>query len=87
MSGQLPFREDGQLHKGKVGGVESSATDVEGGTAAARAVALTTLAVLRAELGSLDVVRRVVEVRACLPWPHRCVCAALCVVHQSHGRV
>jgi hypothetical protein len=70
--GQLPFREDGQLHKGKVGGAttpggQSSVLDVKGGTEAARAVALTTLAVLRAELGSLDVVRRVVEVRACVP--------------------
>ena len=69
-TGQLPLRLDGQgMYTGKVGTAAALAggvqlVDTAAGTEAARAVGLTTLALLRHELGSLDVVRRVVQVSA-----------------------
>jgi len=57
-SGHGPLKPDGSLILGKVG-VE---LDVAAGYAAARQVGLAILASLKAELGSLDQVRRVVKV-------------------------
>ncbi|MCR4412082.1 MAG: RidA family protein [Thermoguttaceae bacterium] len=57
-SGHLPVRPDGTLVSGRVG-VE---LDQEAAAAAARLAGLCILASLRAELGSLDRVRRVVKV-------------------------
>ncbi len=57
VSGQLPLGPSGLTHAGKVGREFS----VEEGNAAARQCALNLLAVLRAELGSLDRIARVVK--------------------------
>ncbi len=57
-SGHLPARPDGSLVTGRVG----AELDQAAGAAAARQTALAILATLRAELGSLDRVRRVVKV-------------------------
>jgi len=57
-SGHLPVRPDGSLVTGRVG----ADLDQAAGHAAARQAALAILATLRAELGSLDRVRRVVKV-------------------------
>jgi enamine deaminase RidA (YjgF/YER057c/UK114 family) len=58
VSGHGPYRPDGSMTTGKVGGDLS----VEEGRDAARLVALNLLATLRRELGSLDRVTRVVKV-------------------------
>ncbi len=58
VSGQVPFGADGQLLRGRVG---DQLTEEEG-RAAARTTALTMLATVKASLGSLDRVRRVVKV-------------------------
>ncbi len=58
VSGQVPFGPDGQLLRGRVG---DQLTEAEG-RAAARTTALTMLATVKASLGSLDRVRRVVKV-------------------------
>lgn len=58
VSGQVPFGPDGKLITGRVG---SELTEEEG-AAAARVVALVMLATIKASLGSLDQVRRVVKV-------------------------
>jgi enamine deaminase RidA (YjgF/YER057c/UK114 family) len=57
-SGHLPVSCDGSLITGRVG----AELDQAAGHAAARRAALAILATLRAELGSLDRVRRVVKV-------------------------
>ncbi len=56
-SGHLPTRPDGSLVTGRVG----ADLDQAAGAAAARLTGLAILATLRAELGSLDRVRRVVK--------------------------
>jgi enamine deaminase RidA (YjgF/YER057c/UK114 family) len=56
-SGHGPVRSDGTLIQGVVG----ADLDLEGGKAAARQVGLTLLATLRANLGSLDRVKRVIK--------------------------
>lgn len=56
LSGHGPF-QDGKLIRGKLG----ADLDVEAGQAAARAVVVQLLASLRAELGSLDAVARIVK--------------------------
>lgn len=56
-SGHLPARDDGRLLIGKVG----ETLDQQAGYEAARRAGLAILATLRAELGSLDRVRRVVK--------------------------
>lgn len=56
LSGHGPF-QDGKLIRGKLG----AELDVEAGQAAARAVVVQLLASLRAELGSLDAVARIVK--------------------------
>jgi enamine deaminase RidA (YjgF/YER057c/UK114 family) len=56
-SGHAPIRGDGSLITGRVG----DDLDLEAGTAAARQVGLTILATLRANLGSLDRVKRVIK--------------------------
>ena len=58
VSGQVPYGPDGKLVTGRVG---SEMTEEEG-AAAARIVALTMLATIKASLGSLDRVKRVVKV-------------------------
>jgi enamine deaminase RidA (YjgF/YER057c/UK114 family) len=58
VSGQVPFKSDGTMVIGRVG---SDLTEEEG-AAAARVVALTMLATVKASLGSLDRVKRVVKV-------------------------
>ena len=58
VSGQVPYGPDGKLITGRVG---SEMTEEEG-AAAARVVALTMLATMKASLGSLDRVKRVVKV-------------------------
>ena len=58
VSGHGPLRSDGSLIVGRVGGD----LDLEGGKAAARQTGLAILATLRAGLGSLDRVQRVVKV-------------------------
>ena len=58
VSGHGPLRSDGSLIAGRVGADLS----LEDGKAAARQVGLTILATLRANLGSLDRVRRVIKV-------------------------
>ena len=60
VSGHGPLRPDGSLIAGRVGADLS----LEDGKAAARQVGLTILATLRANLGSLDRVRRVIKVLA-----------------------
>ena len=57
-SGQLPLREGELIATGKVGGEVSP----EEATACARQCALNALAAVKAELGDLDAVRRVVKV-------------------------
>ncbi|HTN10411.1 MAG TPA: RidA family protein [Acetobacteraceae bacterium] len=58
VSGQLPWRGDVPLAMGRLG----HNVDIETGRACARLCALHGLAALRAELGSLDRVRRIVKV-------------------------
>ncbi len=58
ISGHGPLKADGSLIIGRVG----ADLDLAAGKAAARQVGLAILATLRAELGSLDRVRRVVKV-------------------------
>lgn len=58
VSGHGPVLEDGSLIKGVVG----KDVDLAGGKAAARQVGLAILATLRAQLGSLDRVKRLVKV-------------------------
>jgi len=58
LAGHGPVGLDGQLVRGKVG----DALDVDAGYQAARLVGLGLLATIRAELGSLDKVARVVKV-------------------------
>ncbi len=58
VSGQVPFDTDGKMIVGRVG---SDLTE-EQGVAAARQVALTMLATIKASLGSLDRIKRIVKV-------------------------
>lgn len=58
VSGQVPMAEGKPLWTGKLGGT----VDLPAGTEAARRCALQALAALRAQLGSLDRVRRIVKV-------------------------
>lgn len=58
VSGQVPFDAEGKLIVGRVG---SELTE-EQGAAAARAVAFTMLATIKASLGTLDRVKRIVKV-------------------------
>jgi enamine deaminase RidA (YjgF/YER057c/UK114 family) len=58
VSGHGPLRADGTLHTGRVG----DDLDIAAGRAAARQTGLAILASLRAKLGSLDRIRRVVKV-------------------------
>ena len=62
ISGKAPLPENGMLPKGKLGR-EFSAED---GYRFARSAALDLLAVMKTELGSLDRVRRIVEVQGVL---------------------
>jgi len=57
LSGHGPLNPDGTLHLGRVGGDLS----LEQGQAAARQTGLALLATLRANLGSLDKVKRVIK--------------------------
>ncbi len=57
VSGHGPLKPDGTMLTGRVG----ADVDLAGGYAAARQVGLAILATLRAELGSLDRVRRLVK--------------------------
>jgi enamine deaminase RidA (YjgF/YER057c/UK114 family) len=57
ISGHAPIRADGSLITGRVG----ADLDVEAGYAAARQVGLTILSTLRAHLGSVDSVKRVIK--------------------------
>lgn len=57
VSGQGPVAEDGQMLRGRVG---DDLTE-EQGIAAARTVGLTMLATIRAQLGSLDRVKRIIK--------------------------
>ena len=57
VSGQVPVQADGSLMTGTVG----KNLSVEEGQQAARQVGLTMLATIRAELGSLDGIRRLVK--------------------------
>ncbi len=57
VSGHGPVKPDGTLISGKVG----SEVDQQGAYAAARQTGLTILSTLRAQLGSLDRVRRVIK--------------------------
>mmetsp|Transcript_30694 Transcript_30694/g.59198 ORF Transcript_30694/g.59198 Transcript_30694/m.59198 type:complete len:207 (-) Transcript_30694:158-778(-) len=62
VSGQLPFMVDGKLHKGKVATTPgTNEVDEEAAVQAAKAVGLTTLALLKKELGTLDVIARCVK--------------------------
>ncbi len=56
-SGHLPVKPDGSLLIGRLG----AELDTEAGSAAARLAGLAILATLRAELGSLDRVQRVIK--------------------------
>ena len=58
VSGQVPFDTEGKMIVGRVG---SDLTE-EQGVAAARQVALTMLATIKASLGSLDRIKRIVKV-------------------------
>jgi len=58
VSGHGPLKSDGSLITGRVG----QTMDLEGGKAAARQTGLAILATLRANLGSLDRVGRVVKI-------------------------
>ena len=57
ISGQISFAEDGSLIKGRLG----DDVDLEGGIAAARRCGIMLLAQMKAALGSLDRVERVVK--------------------------
>jgi enamine deaminase RidA (YjgF/YER057c/UK114 family) len=57
ISGQISFAEDGSLIKGRVG----EDVDLDGGIAAARRCGIMLLAQMKAALGSLDRVERVVK--------------------------
>ena len=57
ISGQISFADDGTLIKGRVG----EDVDLEGGTAAARRCGVMLLAQIKAALGSLDRVGRIVK--------------------------
>src|SRR6059058_5713387 len=57
ISGQISFAEDGSLIKGRLG----EDVDLDGGVAAARRCGIMLLAQIRAALGSLDRVDRVVK--------------------------
>ena len=57
VSGQISFAEDGSLIKGRLG----ESVDLEAGTAAARRCGIMLLAQLKAALGSLDRVERIVK--------------------------
>jgi enamine deaminase RidA (YjgF/YER057c/UK114 family) len=57
ISGHAPIRVDGSLIAGRVG----EDLDLEAGKAAARQVGLTILSSLRANLGSLDRIKRVIK--------------------------
>jgi enamine deaminase RidA (YjgF/YER057c/UK114 family) len=59
LGGHIPIGVDGQVVCGKLG----AELDVDAGRAAARLAVLSALATLRAELGSLDQVRRIVSLR------------------------
>jgi enamine deaminase RidA (YjgF/YER057c/UK114 family) len=60
ISGQVSFGADGQLIKGRLG----EDVDVDGGIAAARRCGIMLLAQMKAALGSLDRVERVVKLGA-----------------------
>jgi enamine deaminase RidA (YjgF/YER057c/UK114 family) len=60
ISGQVSFGEDGQLIKGRLG----EDVDLDGGIAAARRCGIMLLAQMKAALGSLDRVERVVKLGA-----------------------
>jgi enamine deaminase RidA (YjgF/YER057c/UK114 family) len=60
ISGQVSFGEDGQLIKGRLG----EDVDLEAGIAAARRCGIMLLAQMKAALGSLDRVERVVKLGA-----------------------
>ena len=69
-AGHLPIAADGTMPTGRVG----AELDEQAGYAAARQTALAILATLRAELGSLDRVRRLVKLLgavACTPEFHK----------------
>ena len=57
ISGQISFAEDGSLITGRLG----EDVDLDGGTAAARRCGIMLLAQMKAALGSLDRVERVVK--------------------------
>jgi enamine deaminase RidA (YjgF/YER057c/UK114 family) len=57
LSGQISFAEDGSLIKGRLG----EDVDIEGGVQAARRCGVMLLAQIRAALGSLDRVERIVK--------------------------
>ena len=57
VSGQISFAEDGGLIKGRLG----EDVDLDGGVAAARRCGIMLLAQLRAALGSLDRIERIVK--------------------------
>jgi enamine deaminase RidA (YjgF/YER057c/UK114 family) len=57
LSGQISFAEDGSLIKGRLG----EDVDLEGGVAAARRCGIMVLAQIKAALGSLDRVERIVK--------------------------
>jgi enamine deaminase RidA (YjgF/YER057c/UK114 family) len=59
LGGHIPVGADGSVVLGKLG----DSLDLEAGRRAARLAALSALATLRAELGTLDRVRRVVSLR------------------------
>jgi len=58
LSGHGPFLPDGTLMKGRVG----EDTDLQGGYTGARQVGLSMLATLKANIGSLDKIKRIVKV-------------------------
>lgn len=59
LGGHIPIGADGQIVQGRLG----ESLDVDAGRRAARLAALSALATLRAELGTLDRVRRIVSLR------------------------
>ncbi len=66
VSGQVPFQSDGQLIKGKVG----KDLTLEEGQLAARQVGLTMLSTMKAQLGDLDKIKRLIKTLGmvnCLP--------------------
>ena len=66
VSGQGPFQSDGQLIKGKVG----SDLSLEEGQLAARQVGLTMLSTIKAQLGDLEKIKRLIKTLGmvnCLP--------------------